>query len=76
MSPRKPPPSARLTGLRRQSVNAVGLIVWGTGRRAQYDVIVSQEVSNLQQQLQSLFPGEDIQVNASGDWAFVKNLSR
>lgn len=31
MSPRKPLPSARLTGLRRQSVNVVGLIVWGTG---------------------------------------------
>ncbi len=43
----------------------VSLIVWGAGRREQYDIVVSQEVSNLQQQLQTLFPGEDIQVNAS-----------
>ncbi len=45
----------------------VSLIVWGTGRRQQYDVVVAQEVTNLQQQLQSLFPGEDIRVNASAD---------
>jgi len=50
-----------------KGAGTVSLIVWGAGRRAQYDVIVSQEVSNLQQQLQSLFPGEDIQVNASAE---------
>lgn len=50
-----------------KGAGTVSLIVWGAGRRAQYDVIVSQEVSNLQQQLQALFPGEDIQVNASAE---------
>jgi pilus assembly protein CpaC len=50
-----------------KGAGTVSLIVWGTGRREQYDVIVSQEVSNLQQQLQALFPGEDIQVNASAE---------
>jgi pilus assembly protein CpaC len=43
----------------------VSLIVWGTGRREQYDVVVEQGVTNLQQQLQALFPGEDIRVNAT-----------
>jgi pilus assembly protein CpaC len=50
-----------------KGAGTVSLIVWGAGRREQYDVIVSQEVSNLQQQLQALFPGEDIQVNASAE---------
>jgi pilus assembly protein CpaC len=45
----------------------VSLIVWGAERRQQYDVIVTQQVTNLQQQLQTLFPGEDIRVNASED---------
>ena len=45
----------------------VSLIVWGAGRREQYDVVVAQEVSNLQRQLQALFPGEDIRVNASDE---------
>jgi pilus assembly protein CpaC len=43
----------------------VSLIVWGAGRRVQYDVVVEQQVTNLQQQLQVLFPGEDIRVNAT-----------
>ena len=45
----------------------VSLIIWGAGRREQYDVVVEQEVGNLQQQLQVLFPGEDIRVNATED---------
>ena len=48
-----------------KGAGTVSLIVWGAGRREQYDIVVSQSVSNLQQQLQTLFPGEDIQVNAS-----------
>jgi pilus assembly protein CpaC len=38
----------------------VSLIIWGVARRAQYDVVVEQGVSTLQQKLQALFPGEDI----------------
>jgi pilus assembly protein CpaC len=45
----------------------VSLIVWGATRREQYDVVVEKEVTNLQQQLQQLFPGEDIRVNASDE---------
>jgi pilus assembly protein CpaC len=45
----------------------VSLIVWGAARREQYDVVVEKEVTNLQQQLQQLFPGEDIRVNASDE---------
>ena len=45
----------------------VSLIVWGKERRKQYDVVVEQGVTNLQQQLQALFPGEDIKVNQTDD---------
>ena len=40
------------------------------GRRpaaSQYDLVVEPAVTTLQQQLQTLFPGEDIQVSASDD---------
>lgn len=40
----------------------ISLIVWGDGRRAQFDVAVDAPVTGLQQQLRNLFPGEDIQV--------------
>jgi pilus assembly protein CpaC len=45
----------------------VSLIVWGAGRRAQYDVVVDQSVSTLQQKLQALFPGEDITATLNDD---------
>ncbi len=46
----------------------VSLIVWGAaGRREQYDLVVDPGVTNLEQQLQSLFPAEDIRVNVSED---------
>src|SRR5258706_3907155 len=50
-----------------KSAGTVSLIVWGDGRREQYDLVVEQGVTNLQQQLQALFPGEDIRVNASDE---------
>ena len=43
-----------------KSAGTVSLIIWGAGRRAQYDVVVELGVSTLQQKLQALFPGEDI----------------
>jgi pilus assembly protein CpaC len=43
----------------------ISLIVWGPDGRAQYDLVVEQPVTPLQQNLQSLFPGEDIQVSTS-----------
>jgi len=45
----------------------VSLIIWGEGRRVQYDVVVQPAITTLQQQLQALFPGEDIRVSASDD---------
>lgn len=46
----------------------ISLIVWGGSQRLQYDVIVEQPVSSLEQQLHQLFPGEEIAValNAEG----------
>jgi pilus assembly protein CpaC len=38
----------------------VSLIIWGLASRAQYDIVVEQSVTTLQQKLQALFPGEDI----------------
>jgi pilus assembly protein CpaC len=45
----------------------ISLIVWGAGRRAQYDLVVEPGVTTLQQQLQALFPGENIQVGVSDE---------
>lgn len=45
----------------------ISLIIWGEGQRVQYDVVVEQPVSTLQQSLQALFPGEEIQVSATSD---------
>ena len=43
-----------------KAAGTVSLIIWGVARRLQYDVVVEQGVSTLQQKLQALFPGEDI----------------
>jgi pilus assembly protein CpaC len=40
----------------------ISLIVWGASERAQYDLVVEPGVPPLQQQLQVLFPGENINV--------------
>jgi pilus assembly protein CpaC len=45
----------------------ISLIIWGGDRRVQYDVIVEQPVSSLEQQLHQLFPGESIQVAVNAD---------
>src|SRR5262245_26147853 len=50
-----------------KGTGTVSLIVWGETRRDQYDIVVEAPVSNLQQQLQSLFPGEEIRVNQAED---------
>lgn len=43
----------------------ISLIVWGDTRRAQYELVVQPAITTLQQRLQALFPGEDIQVGVS-----------
>ena len=45
----------------------VSLIVWGRADRKQYDLIVEPAVHNLEQQLQALFPAEDISVNVTDE---------
>jgi pilus assembly protein CpaC len=45
----------------------ISLIIWGATRRAQYDLVVEPGVTTLQQQLQGLFPGENIQVGVSDE---------
>jgi pilus assembly protein CpaC len=45
----------------------VSLIVWGGSQRIQYDVVVEQPVSTLEQQLHQLFPGEEIAVAMNAD---------
>jgi pilus assembly protein CpaC len=45
----------------------ISMIVWGGANRAQYDVVVEQPVSILEQQLHQLFPGEDVLVTANAD---------
>ena len=41
------------------------LILWGADRRVQYDVAVDTGVPQLQQQMQAIFPGEDIHVSTT-----------
>ena len=44
----------------------ISLIVWGgDNQRIQYDVVVEQPISNLEQQLHLLYPGEDIAIGNS-----------
>jgi len=45
----------------------ISLIIWGTDQRQQYDVIVEQPISPLEQQLHQLFPGEDVTVTSTAD---------
>ena len=46
----------------------VSLIIWGAGgSRKQYDVVVDAGVLVLEQQLQTLFPGEDIRVTVNDE---------
>lgn len=43
----------------------VSLIVWGAAARTQYDIVVEQPITSLEQQLHNLFPGEDVTVSTS-----------
>ncbi len=46
-----------------KKAGTISLIVWGTAARKQYDIVVEQPVSTLEQQLHALFPGEDVTVS-------------
>ena len=45
----------------------ISMIVWGAGRRVQYDLVVEPTITTLQQNLRTLFPGEDINVNMNDE---------
>jgi pilus assembly protein CpaC len=45
----------------------VSLIIWGATTRVQYDVVVDLPVSQLQEQLRALFPGENIIVTENDE---------
>ena len=45
-----------------KGAGTVSLIVWGVSERKHYDVVVDPGVTNLQQNFQQLFAGEDINV--------------
>src|SRR5262249_53702365 len=48
-----------------KSPGTISLIVWGDVTRVQYDLEVDPPITTLQSRLQSLFPGEDINVSVS-----------
>jgi pilus assembly protein CpaC len=45
----------------------ISLIVWGGSQRMQYDLVVEQPISSLEQQLHNLFPGEEVQVTTNAE---------
>jgi pilus assembly protein CpaC len=50
-----------------KGAGTVSLIIWGATTRKHYDVVVDRGVSTLQQNLASLFPGENINVGVTDD---------
>jgi pilus assembly protein CpaC len=50
-----------------KAAGAISLIVWGSGRRTQYDLVIAPAVTTLQQKLRALFPGEDIEVGITDE---------
>ena len=50
-----------------KSPGTITLMVWGATERIQYDIIVEQPVSPLEQQLHQLFPTEEITVTSNAD---------
>ncbi len=50
-----------------KSTGTISLIIWGADRRVQYDVVVEPAIPTLQQNLQTLFPGEDLQVSLNDE---------
>jgi pilus assembly protein CpaC len=50
-----------------KSPGTISLIVWGGSQRLQYDLVVEQPISSLEQQLHQLFPGEEVQVTNNAE---------
>lgn len=50
-----------------KAAGTISLIVWGENERRQWDMVVDRGVSELQQQLNLIFPGEDLQATQTAD---------
>jgi pilus assembly protein CpaC len=50
-----------------KAAGTISLILWGDNTRVQYDVVVEQPVSALEQQLHRLFPDETVEVTSNAD---------
>jgi pilus assembly protein CpaC len=50
-----------------KSAGTITLMVWGANERMQYDIVVEQPISSLEQQLHQLFPTEEVQVAINAD---------
>jgi pilus assembly protein CpaC len=48
-----------------KKAGSVSLIAWGQATRQQYDIVVEQPTTTLEQQLHMLFPGEQVTVGTS-----------
>ena len=48
-----------------KKAGTISLFVWGGGRRVEYELVIDAGVTGLQQRLQALFPGEDIQATST-----------
>lgn len=54
-----------------KSPGRISLILWGSQQRLHYEIDVAPPTTSLQQQFQSLFPGEDIKVTATDEAIFL-----
>jgi len=50
-----------------KSAGTISLILWGDNTRLQYDIVVEQPVTALEQQLHRLFPDETVEVTSNAD---------
>jgi len=50
-----------------KAAGTISLILWGNTTRVQYDIVVEQPITALEQQLHRLFPDEAIEVTSNAD---------
>jgi pilus assembly protein CpaC len=50
-----------------RAAGTISLILWGDNARLQYDIVVEQPITSLEQQLHRLFPDETIEVTSNAD---------
>jgi pilus assembly protein CpaC len=60
-------PAPRELLINGKTPGTVSLIVWGGDTRVQYDLVIEQPITPLEQQMHQLFPGENIQIQVNTD---------